>query len=84
MPLSWQGKYPSLKLKRAMAYAKSVVFLDKLRAELGETTFWRAIKSYTRAHKGGVVTAIDLEHAFEKSSDRNLSPLFAEWVFGSA
>jgi hypothetical protein len=82
VPLSWQGKYPSLKLKRAMAYAKSVVFLDKLRTELGETAFWRAIKSYTRAHRSGVVTAIDLEHAFEESSGRNLSPLFAEWVFG--
>src|SRR6185436_12191835 len=27
VPLSWKGAYPSLKLKRAMAYAKSVVFL---------------------------------------------------------
>ncbi len=84
VPLSWKGEYPSLKLKRAMAYAKAVVFLDTLRRELGEKTFWRAIKSYTRAHKDSVATAIDLQHAFEKTSSRDLSPIFAEWVFGKS
>jgi aminopeptidase N len=82
VPLSWKGEYPSLKLKRAMAYAKSVVFLDKVRTDLGEAVFWRAIKSYTRAHRDGVVSAIDLERAFEKASGKRLAPLFAEWVFG--
>ena len=84
VPLSWQGEYPSLKLKRAMAYAKSVVFLDKLRTALGDATFWRAMKSYTRAHRNGVVTAIDLQRAFETASGKSLSPLFGEWVFGTA
>ncbi len=83
VPLSWQGQYPSLRLKRAMAYAKAVVFLAELRAELGDETFWRAIRDYTRRHKDGVVTAIDLERAFERASHKDLSPLFAEWVFGT-
>ena len=83
MPLSWQGEYPSLKLKRAMAYAKAVVFLDKLRNELGEAVFWHAIKAYTRTHKDGIVTAIDLERSFEQASGRSLKPLFDEWVFGT-
>ncbi|MBI1212929.1 MAG: M1 family peptidase [Alphaproteobacteria bacterium] len=82
VPLSWKGKYPSLGLKRAMAYGKSVVFLDKLRTDFGDKVFWRAIKSYTRAHKNSVVTAIDLQKAFEAATNRNLSALFAEWVFG--
>jgi aminopeptidase N len=83
VPLSWQGEYPSLKLKRAMAYAKAVVFLDKLRRDLGETTFWQAIKTYTQEHKNGVVTAKDLQQAFEKVAGKSLTPRFDEWVFGA-
>lgn len=82
VPLSWSGHYPSLRHKRAMAYAKSVVFLDLLRRELGETAFWRAIKGYTRAHWGGTVTARDLQRSFEHAAKRDLSDLFEAWVYG--
>ncbi len=82
VPLSWQGAYPSLKLKRAMAYAKSVVFLDLLRTEMGEAAFWRALRDYTRANWGGTVRARDLQLAMERSSRRDLSALFAVWVYG--
>lgn len=83
VPLSWQGTYPSLKLKRAMAYAKAVVFLDTLRREVGERAFWRGVRLYTRANWGGVVTARDLQRAMEQSSKRDLSHLFVTWVHGS-
>jgi hypothetical protein len=83
VPLSWRGAYPSLRLKRAMAYAKAVVFLDTLRRELGEEAFWRAIKSYTRTNWDGTVRAQDLQRAFERSSNRDLSPLFQTWVYGA-
>lgn len=83
VPLSWKGAYPSLKLKRAMAYAKAVVFLDTLRRELGERAFWRGVRLYTRANWGGVVTARDLQRAMEQSSKRDLSHLFVTWVHGS-
>jgi aminopeptidase N len=83
VPLSWKGEYPSLKLKRAMAYAKAVVFFDNLRTELGEKTFWQAIKAYTQHHKNGVVTAKDVQRAFEQTSGRNLATTFDEWVFGT-
>jgi hypothetical protein len=81
VPLSWKGVYPSLKLKRAMAYAKSVVFLDTLRREMGERAFWRGVRIYTRANWGGVVTARDLQRAMERAAGRDLSRLFATWVF---
>jgi len=83
VPLSWKGVYPSLKVKRAMAYAKSVVFLDTLRRELGERAFWRGVRIYTRANWGGVVTARDLERAMTQASGRDLSALFATWVYGA-
>jgi aminopeptidase N len=83
VPLSSKGAYPSLKLKRAMAYAKSVVFLDTLRRELGERAFWRGVRIYTKDNWGGVVTARDLERAMERAAGRDLSPLFAVWVYGT-
>ena len=82
VPLSWQGKYPSLRLKRAMAYAKSVVFLDRLRQELGENVFWNAMGRYTKRHFNSSVTAVDLKQAFETEAGRSLKTLFDEWVFG--
>lgn len=83
VPLSWQGQYPSLKFKRAMAHAKSVVFLDTLRRDLGEEAFWRAIRNHTRENWGKAITARDLQRAFEQSSGRDLSATFATWVYGS-
>lgn len=83
VPLSWSGTYPSLKLKRAMAYAKAVVFLDALRRELGDEAFWRAISRYTRTNWDRTVTARDLQRAMEGASGRDLSVMFATWVFGA-
>jgi aminopeptidase N len=82
VPLSWTGTYPSLKLKRAVAYAKAVVFLDTLRRELGEDAFWRGLKRYTQDNWNGVVTARDFERAMTRAAGRDLSPLFATWVYG--
>ena len=82
VPLSWQGKYPSLKLKRAMAYAKAVVFFDTLRRELGEEAFWRGIKLYTRTNWDKTVHAQDLQRALERSAKRDLTKLFRTWVYG--
>src|SRR5262249_1087953 len=65
VPLSWTGNYPSLKLKRAMAYAKAVVFLDVLRHDLGDDAFWRGIQAYTRDNWNGTVTARDFQSAME-------------------
>lgn len=83
VPLSWAGSYPSLKLKRAIAYAKAVVFLDALRRDLGEAVFWRGIKNYTRINWDQTVTARDLQLAMERASARDLSAMFDTWVYGA-
>lgn len=82
-PLAWGGQYPTLGIRRAVQYSKGALFMDHLRATLGEAAFWSGLRRYTRAHAGGTVTSIDLERAMEASSGRNLRPLFAEWVFGN-
>ncbi|HXC54849.1 MAG TPA: M1 family aminopeptidase [Rhizomicrobium sp.] len=83
-PLSWAGTYPSLRDKRRIAYGKSMVFLDTLRSQLGETAFWRGVRRYTQVHAGQSVTAMNLQKAFEAASGRDLSALFKTWVYADS
>lgn len=81
-PLAWGGKYPSLGLRRAIQYSKGALFLDHLRTELGEDSFWKGIRLYTRRYAGKSVTSHDFEAAMAEASGRDLSPIFREWVYG--
>ena len=81
-PLTWNGHYPTLGTRRAIQYSKGALFMDHLRAALGDVAFWSGLRRYTRAHAGGIVTSIDLEKAMEVASGRDLRQIFADWVFG--
>jgi len=81
-PLTWEGDYPSLGTRRAVQYSKGALFLDSLRKAMGEEAFWSGIRRYTRAHAGGTVTSEDFQRSMQHGSARDLSPLFATWVFG--
>lgn len=81
-PLAWDGRYPTLGTRRAVQYSKGALFLDHLRTTLGEKVFWTGLRRYTRDHAGGTVTSLDFQRAMEAASGRDLSPVFAEWVFG--
>jgi aminopeptidase N len=83
-PLSWEGEYPSLGLRRAVQYSKGALFLDALRTELGDAVFWAGLKRFTRAHAGGAVNSRDFQRAFEAESGRSLQPLFDLWVYDTA
>jgi len=79
-PLAWGGTYPSLGLRRAVQYSKGALFLDALRARLGEDRFWRAVRVYTRRHAGGTVTSADFEAAVEAAAPGVAGDLFRMWV----
>jgi aminopeptidase N len=79
-PLNFAGRYPSLRIRRAVQYSKGALFMDRLRTALGDEAFWAALRSYTRAHAGGTVTSADFRRAFEASSGRDLAGVFAGWV----
>lgn len=81
-PLAWAGAYPSLRIRRAVQYSKGALFLDALRAELGEDAFWAGLKLYTQRHSGGTVVSADFQRAMEQASKRDLSSTFREWVTG--
>ncbi len=83
VPLAYAGAYPSLAVRRAVVYSKAALFLDTLRAQVGERTFWRALRAYTRGHAGSV-TSRDFQRAFEREAKRDLAALFAEWVYDGA
>jgi aminopeptidase N len=80
-PLTYSGQYPSLSARRAIQYSKGALFMDRLRRELGDETFWLALKAYTRKHAGGTVNSRDFQKAFEGAARRDLSQLFNEWVY---
>jgi aminopeptidase N len=81
-PLAYGGAYPSLAMKRAIAYSKGALFLDALRRRLGERAFWAGIRRYTRAFAGRAVESRDLQRALEAASGVDLSEPFATWVYG--
>lgn len=80
-PLAFAGSYPSLPVRRAVQYSKGALFMDHLRTMLGERAFWGGLRAYTRQHAGGTVTSVDLQRAMERASRRDLSAVFAEWVY---
>jgi hypothetical protein len=82
-PLAWDGAYPSLGARRAVQYSKGALFMDHLRRTLGEEAFWNGLRRYTVENAGGAVTSADFQRAMELASKRDLSPIFAEWVFGA-
>jgi hypothetical protein len=81
-PLAWGGQYPSLGARRAVQYSKGALFMAHLREAIGDEAFWTGLRTYTRRHAGGTVTSRDLQLAMQQASGRDLSPTFAEWVYG--
>lgn len=81
-PLAWPGKYPSIGARRAIQYSKGALFMAHLREAIGDTAFWNGLRRFTRQHAGGTVTGKDFQNAMENVSGRDLSPMFAEWVYG--
>ena len=81
VPLTYGGEYPSLGARRAVTYSKGALFMDALRRELGETAFWAGLKRFTRRYEGRSATSRDFQSVYQKSSGRDLSALFEEWVY---
>lgn len=81
VPLTFHGPYPSLSLKRAIVYGKGALFMDALRAEMGEKPFWAGLKRYTRAYAGGAADSHDFQKAMQAETKTPLGPLFDRWVY---
>jgi aminopeptidase N len=80
-PLAFAGDYPSIALRRSVQYSKGALFMAHLRTLLGDRAFWAGLKAFTRENAYGTVTSADFQRAMERASRRDLSALFAEWVY---
>jgi len=80
-PLHWEQWKDAHEALGEIPYVKGALFLDRLRTELGEETFWRGIALYTSRDARKLVDSRDFERAIEEASGRDLRALFDEEVF---
>lgn len=66
---------------RAVVYQKGAYVLHLLREHLGERGFWDGIRKYTGTHFGQSVTTADFQKSMEKTTGRDLSEFFDQWVY---
>lgn len=75
---------------RGVTYSRGALVLHKLRAELGDATFWKGLRYYVSHAKesafpiGPGARTEDLRAAMEYVSVKNLWPFFKRWVYTSA
>lgn len=65
---------------RSLVYDKGALVLHELRNLLGDATFWKAFKHYTRKHWGQSVETADFKKAMEEGSGADLTAFFRQWV----
>jgi aminopeptidase N len=68
------------KVLNTNVYEKAGFTLHLLRREIGDSAFFRGIRSYYAAHRHGNALTADLERAFERSSGRPLGWFFDQWM----
>ncbi|HJS67658.1 MAG TPA: M1 family aminopeptidase [Nitrospiraceae bacterium] len=64
----------------AIGYQKAAMLFHLLRQEVGEETFWRAVKSLAAQYHGRHAEWRDLERVFAEESGRDLRWFFAQWA----
>jgi aminopeptidase N len=69
---------------RAVVYQKGAYVLHLLREQLGEKTFWRGIRSYTRHHFGHSVATEDFQRSMQSVATADLAPFFDRWVYAAS
>lgn len=81
VPLTYDGKYPNIQLKRDIVYSKGAIFMDTLRKEMGEDAFWKGLKTYTQKFQGQLVVSVDFQLVMESAVGRKLDSIFQKWVY---
>ena len=69
-----------IELFDAHLYQKGSWVVSMLRDALGETLFWRALKTYLKEHAGANAETDDLRRAVEQASGRNFERFFEQWI----
>lgn len=69
-----------LALLNTNSYQKGAWVLHMLRAELGDSAFFRGLRRYYLAHRYGNAQTGDLERALERTSGDHLDWFFDQWI----
>ena len=80
-PLHWDGWKDAHEALGELPYVKGALFLEKLRAEIGDKAFWTGLGRYTAKYSGQLVDARDFQKAMVTASGKKLTDLFASGVF---
>ena len=80
-PLSYTDWQTSDQVGGAIPYHKGALFLAELRRQLTDAVFWQGIRLYTKDNWNRPVTSDDFEKSMDTAAHKDLSKLFARWVF---
>jgi aminopeptidase N len=69
-----------LELLNANSYQKGGYVLAMLHRMLGDSAFFGGLRTYYAEHRDGNALTDDLRHALERSSGRQLSQFFDQWL----
>ena len=67
-------------LLNANSYDKGAFVLSMLHHQLGDSAFFRGVRSYYLAHRHGNAMSDDLRVELERSSGRSLAQFFDQWL----
>lgn len=70
-----------MQLLNANSYQKGSWILHMLHRQLGDSVFYKSIRTYYAAYAGKNADTNDLQKIFEKASGRNLSVFFQQWLY---
>ena len=68
------------KVLNSNVYQKAGFVLHMLRREIGDSAFFRGIRTHYAAHRHGNTSTAELQAAFEKEAGRPLDWFFTQWM----
>lgn len=64
------------------SYTRGPLFLQALRAYIGDKPFFKVLRTYTQMHRGGNTSMQQFERYVHKVSKQDVSSFFQAWVYG--
>lgn len=74
------GAETPLALLNENSYQKGAFVLHMLRAEVGDSAFFRGLRDYQRRYRHATATTDDFRAVMEKRHGVSLAPFFAQWL----
>jgi aminopeptidase N len=70
-----------LQLLNANSYQKGGWILHMLRRQLGDSIFWRGVRTYYARYAGSAADSKDFAKVFEEVSGKKLETFFSQWLY---